>query len=165
MDPKELAEKEVAIKKKEDELKTQAADFAGRETKLKEKESAARRDDIEKFVGAQVKAGKVLPRNQAGLIEFMVSLDESDTIEFGEADARKKTSSGAFLREFIAQLPHVVDYNERTKATDDSKIVKHVDVPHGYSVDPARAELHGKALEYAASNNCDYVTAVTAVNK
>lgn len=164
VDPKELAAKEAAIKKKEDDLQTQAAAFAERETKLKEQENATRRKDIVDFVSAQVAAGKVLPRDQAGLVAFMASLDNSETIEFGEADARRTVSADAFMRDFISRLPQAVDYSERTKSTDDTS-AKQTLVPHGYSVDPARAELHAKAVAYADSNKCEYVTAVAAVSK
>ena len=165
VDPKDLAAKEAAIKKKEDDLNTQAAAFAEREKKLQAQEAQAKRAGVGAFVEGLVKDGRLLPRDQAPLVEFMAAVDDEAVIEFADGDEQKKTPRGQWLREFLARLPKQVDYAEHAKAGDDRPAAGSVAAPHGYSVDPARAELHAKALAYAETNKCDYVTAITAVGQ
>jgi hypothetical protein len=104
----------VAADKAADEKRT--ADFAEREAKIKTAEDATRRKAVVEFVETLVKGGKVLPKDQAGLVAYMAGPDEAGVIEFGEGDAKVSKPSYEWLREFLTGLPKQVDFSEHTKA-------------------------------------------------
>lgn len=166
MKPEEIVAKEADVKKREAAIDTKEASFAEREQKIALAEAKARRTEVTGYVEGLVKAGRLLPRDQAPLVEFMAALDEAAVIEFAEGNETKKEPRGKWLREFLGRLPQQVDYAERTKAGEgDDKTVSFA-APHGYSVDPARLEMHNKALAYQASHpNTSYDAALAAVSK
>lgn len=169
MTPEEIAAREAALKKEQEEIEAQRAEFAERERKIKDQEAKAKRDGIVAFAEGLVKEGRLLPRDRAGLTEFMAALDETAVIEFAEGPDGKetrKTRGSQWLREFLARLPQQVDYAERARpGTEGNGAAVNFAAPHGYSVDPARLELHNKALAYQASHpNTSYDTALAAVS-
>lgn len=166
MKPDEIAAKEADVKKREDAINTKEASFAEREQRIAAAESKARRTELTAYVEGLVKDGRLLPRDQAPLVEFMAALDEATVIEFAEGSETKKEPRGKWLREFLGRLPQQVDYVERTKAGEGGDKTASFAAPHGYSVDPARLELHDKALAYQASHpNTSYDAALAAVSK
>lgn len=101
------ADKEAADKK--------AADFAEAEKAIKAREQALARKEIGVEVKALVTAGKVLPAHEAGLTEFMASLDDGETVvEFGEGDKAQKLSPRAYMRQFLNAQPKLVDFKEHS---------------------------------------------------
>lgn len=146
-------------------LEIQQAEFAERETKLRAEEQKAARKSVLEFVETLVKAGKILPLHQAGLVEYLAAPTAESVIEFGEADARVKKPAAGWLKEFLTALPVQVDYTERARAETAAGAKPAPSVPHGYSVDAGRNELHGKALAYAEQNKTDYLTAIHAVSQ
>lgn len=165
MKPEEIAAKEADVKKREDAINTKEASFAEREQRIAATETKARRTDVTGYVDGLVKEGKLLPRDQAPLVEFMAALDEAAVIEFAEGNETKKEPRGKWLREFLGRLPQQVDYAERTKPGEGGDKTVSFAAPHGYGVDPARLELHNKALAYQASHpNTSYDAAIAAVS-
>jgi len=152
--------------------KQQDAAFAERERELKEREQRiaqaekdAHRKDVANFVEGLVKDGKVLPRDQAGLVAYLAGPDDKGAIEFGEGDQKKTQPADAWLRTFLAGLPKQVDFAEHSKQQEEGKQVNFA-APNGFAVDTAQLDVHRKALAYQAQHpNTDYVTAVTAVSK
>jgi len=116
MDKAELERKEAELKDREAKVAEQEASFEERETKLSASEEKTRKKDIVEFVDGLVKGGKVLPRDQAGLVEFMAGQDSEGVVEFGEGDDAVKTASGKWLREFLGHLPKQVDFDEASPA-------------------------------------------------
>jgi hypothetical protein len=164
--PAELVAEQIALDKRADALKAQEASFAERENKVKAAEAAARRTAIVEFVGSLVKAGKLLPRDQAGLVSYMTGPNEAGVIEFGEGDDKKSVAPDAWLKSFLEGLPKQVDYKEHTPNASAEASVVSFAAPPGYSVDPARLELHGKALDYQAQHpNTTYDAAIAAVSR
>ncbi len=158
------------IKKLQEEnaaLKAKDVQFAEREKSLSAKELQAKRTEVVAFAEGLVKAGKLLPRDQAPLVEFMAALDAESVIEFAESKdgATRKTRGAIWLREFLANLPKQVDYTEQTKpGHGDDKAISFA-APAGHSVDPARLELHNKALAHQRANpNVSYDAAIAAVS-
>lgn len=93
----------------------QAADFAEAEKNIKAREIAIAKKEIGLEVDALITAGKVLPAQKAGLVEFMAGLaDAEQVVEFGEGDQAKKVSPRQFMRDFLAAQPKVVDFQERS---------------------------------------------------
>lgn len=154
----------VKLKADQAELDRKTAEFAEREKRVKAAEEKTRRDGIAEFVTTLVKAGKILPRDQAGLVAYMAGPNEAGVIEFGEGDDKKTTPPAEWLRTFLDGLPKQVDYQERAAAEDETTGTVSFAAPPGYTVDPARLELHHKALAYQSQHpNTDYTTALNAV--
>lgn len=153
------------LNKDRKELERQTAEFAERESKVKAAEEKTRRDGIASFVTSLVKAGKILPRDEAGLVAYMAGPNEAGTIEFGEGEAKKTTVPDAWLKSFLEGLPKQVDYQEHSAADDETSGTVSFAAPPGYGVDPARLELHSKALAHQAKHNTTYEAAVAAVQK
>lgn len=153
------------IKAREQAIASKEASFAEREKSIADKERLQRQKDAADFVEKLVKDGKVLPRDQAGLVAFMSAMNASDVIEFGEGDAKQSPKSAQWLREFLDGLPKAIDYSERARADNDAQkaAARAVRAPDGYSVSPERAEIHARAVAYQESNKVDYITAVRAV--
>ena len=144
-------------------LKAKSVQFAEREGKLTAAEAKALRADIGGYVDGLVKQGKLLPRDQAPLVEFMATIADSDVIEFAEGDEKKKEPRGKWLREFLGRLPRQVDYVERTKPGSEGDKTVSFAAPAGYSVDIARLDLHNKAIVYQhAHPNTSYEAALAA---
>ena len=98
---------------------TQApADFAervagveAREAAVAKVESELARAGVQTRVEAAVKAGRLVPKQRAAVIDFAMSLNASDlTVDFGEGAAAKKvTQREAYLVQ-VESAPKVVDY-------------------------------------------------------
>lgn len=153
---RELAEKEAALKAKE-------AQFAARDAEIAAEQAKARRVDIAAFAVGLVKSGRVLPRDEAALVEFMAQLDDGEVIEFAEGEEKKKLACDAWLREFLQRLPKQVDFGEHAGAEGEDAAPANFAAPAGYQVDAQRLELHRKALAHAKQHNLSYEQALAAV--
>jgi hypothetical protein len=152
------------LKADQEALDRKTAEFAEREKRVKAAEEKARLDGIAEFVATLVKAGKILPRDQAGLVAYMAGPNEAGVIEFGEGDDRTSTPPADWLRDFLEALPKQVDYQERAGAEDEPAGTVSFAAPSGYAVDPQRLELHNKALAHMAKHpNTTYDAALAAV--
>ncbi len=151
------------LKSDQADLARREAEFAERESAVKASEEKTRREGIAAFVTALVKAGKILPRDEAGLVAYMAGPDETGVIEFGEGDDKKSVAPDAFLRAFLDGLPKQVDYQEHSAAEDLDVQTVSFAAPPGYSVDPARLEIHNKALAHQAKHKTTYEAALAAV--
>lgn len=158
VDQKELERREKEAEAREARIKEQEAAFAEREQKHRAETSASLVDDL-------VKQGRVLPKHRDGLVAFMANQDAEDVLEFGEGRDATKTTGREFLEEFLQELPVAVDYAERAGAGGDDTDPGAYQAPDGYDVDPAKARVHTQALAYQEKNDCDYVTAVNAVQR
>lgn len=158
-------QKEQDIAAREKKIKDDEAAFAEREKRIKQQEDKAKRADIAAFVDGLVKAGRLLPRDQTAIVEFMAGIDADTVIEFTEGDEKKTAPRGQWLREFLGRLPQQVDYSERARASggDTTRTVEFA-APHGYAVDPKRLELHNRALDYQTAHpNTSYEAALATV--
>ncbi len=105
-DDTDLAAREAALSARETAI-------AAQEQQLQAQVAAQRRREVTAFAEAQVKAGKVLPRQRDGLIELLLALPEAP-LEFAEADQTIKTEPRAWLEQFLITLPTQVDFAERS---------------------------------------------------
>jgi phosphopantetheine adenylyltransferase len=110
-------------------LKTQvgqAANFAEQDTALKARETAVaaaelniKRAGVDGRIEAAVKAGKLLPKAKAGVLNFAMSLADADaTLEFGEGDKVKKVTQREAYLLALESGPTLVDFKERSAAAD-----------------------------------------------
>ncbi len=155
------------LKAEADALKSQSAEFADRESALLAKEEAARQAEIADFADVLVKAGKVLPRDKAGLVAYLAGADDAGAIEFADGDATVKKPADEWLRTFLNALPAQVDFAERGAPEGEAGAAGVADfaAPDGYQADAASLDLHRRALVHQAANKTDYLTAVKAVSK
>jgi hypothetical protein len=148
-------------------LDAKAAEFAEREQKLKNAEAAARHAEVEAFVVDQVKAGRVLPAEQAGLTAFMESVAADDVVEFAEGGAQVQKPAADWLRNFVSGLPARVDFSERARGAGAGDAgTASFSAPAGYGVDSMALDTHARAKALQASNpNLSFVDAVKAAEK
>ena len=157
MDKQELERREREAEAREARIKQQEAAFAEREEKQRAEASASLVDDL-------VTQGRVLPKHRDGLVAFMANQDAEGALEFGEGKDATKTTGRAFLETFLKELPVAVDYSERGAGSETEGNEAYA-APDGYQVDPNKANVHSQALAYQEKNNCNYVTAVHAVQR
>jgi len=101
------------LKAEAEALKTQTAEFADREAALRAKEEAARQAEIADFADGLIKAGRVLPRDKAGLVAYLAGADDAGAIEFADGGTTVKKPADEWLRSFLIALPVQVDFAER----------------------------------------------------
>lgn len=158
VDKQELERQRQEIEARENRIKEQEAAFAERTRQQQTEDSA-------KMVDQLVAEGRVLPKHRDGLVAFMANQDAEGALEFGEGKDKVKTNGRAFLEEFLKELPQAVDYSERAGAGGDDASADSFETPEGYQADPDKVRLHRQALAYQERNECDYVTAVRAVQR
>jgi hypothetical protein len=145
-------------------LASKETDLATREKALADKEATTRKTEIAAFAEQLVSAGKVLPREQEGLVAFMAGLSDSDTVSFAAEGVQVSKPTGTWLREFLNGLPERVDFAERSAAEqNDEQTIASFAAPTGYSVDKDRLALHGKIVAHQQKHKVDYATAAAAV--
>lgn len=161
---KVLQDENSALKSAAIDNATLATEFAAREGKIKAQEALAKRTGLTAFADSLVKAGKLLPRDQAPLVEFMAALDTTTVIEFADGAARHKKPGADWLQEFLGRLPKQVEYAALANPDNTASAVAFA-APPGYSVDASRAELHNKALAFQTTHpNTSYDAALAAVS-
>lgn len=158
VDKQELERQRQEIEARENRIKEQEAAFAERARKQQAEASAALVDQL-------VTEGRVLPKQRDGLAAFMASQDAEEALEFGEGDEKVKTTGRAFLEQFLKELPVSVDYAERSAGQGQDLDDASFETPDGYQANPDKVRLHRQAVAYQERNNCDYVTAVRAVQR
>lgn len=150
----QLAAKETALTTKETELNQ-------REIVLAEKETTALKADAVQFADGLVAAGKVLPKDKAGIVALL--LPGTTTVELGEGQEPQDTTT--WLKTFLGALPKVVELGEIATGDVPTGAVEFA-APPGMTVDPGRLELHHKALAHQRANpTVTYEAAVAAVSR
>lgn len=119
---KQFSEAEVEAREKAaaDEAAKNAKEEAKKEFAEKQKTERIekRKDKIREFVEKLKADGKMLPAwEKMGLLEFMLNLDGEETIEFSK---EKKVSSSQWMREFLEELPKVINFEEIAKRDKDA---------------------------------------------
>jgi len=163
--PSQEQEPEMADKDDKD----QTADFAAREADLiarlkalEDQEAKTRNADIDAFAEKMVDAGKVLPVQKDGMVSFMASLGDEDTVSFAASEGNVTQSPDAWFRSFVETLPVTVDFSEYSADDQEDITTASFAAPVGYEADPDGMAAHQRALNYQAQHKCDYATAVRA---
>lgn len=93
------------------------AKLGEREKAIAARETAIARGAVEARAEAAVKAGRLLPKQKAGAVEFAMSLQDADAVlSFGEGDKAKKVTQREAYLLGIEQGPKLVEYGERSAA-------------------------------------------------
>ena len=151
-----------------DDLAAREQQLKDREAKIEQREAQARRTSAVEFAETLVAkdAMRILPRHKERVAEILFTLEngQPQPIEFAEGDQKVKKSPAEAFREFLSELPVIVDFKE--KSGTDVAVTgasQNIVVPAGALVDPDRAELYGRAKAYQRQHNCDFSEAVAAV--
>lgn len=156
----------------------QSADFAEREAHITAREKAitdreaalerqareAAEREAAEFAEQLTAQGRILPRDQAGVVALLGSLPDQE-LAFGEGDAKFAGTPSTWLRTFLQALPVQVDFAERAGAEDTQTETADFAAPNGYAVDPERLAMHRQVLAYQTQHNCDYQTALAAIGR
>ena len=152
-----------------------AAEFSQQQTTL-ESELAAersknRKSDFAAKVNTLIDAGRLLPAQAEGAVDFMLALPVGEDAGFefsrGEGDKAEtvKKSPLDWFDDFMAALPVQVDMST-DKTTDNVESTSDFANPVGTQVDADRMKLHNKALDYQRKHQgVDYLTAVAVVEQ
>lgn len=163
MDPKNTAD----FAEQQRQLDTRATEIEQREKALKDREDAARRADATEFAEGLVQAGKVLPRQKAGVAELLLAFPVGTTLNFSEGEGQAATDHDApqLLRTFLNDLPKRVDFAEKSGGHIDGTVqTADFALPEGTAADAGRMELHSKAIAYQRQHpGTEYMAAVKAV--
>lgn len=138
----------AAAKKKAEEAAAQAASFA-------EKARADRRAGFVSFAEAQVKAGRLLPKDSAMAVATLELLAEAKPLEFAEGDATRKVSPAQWLQDLIGAARPAVSFGEFA----GGKLPEAAGGARGMS----DAEIDRAAKAYSAQHKVNYAEALQAV--
>lgn len=116
--PEQIAA-EAELQRRTDALAAQEAAFA-------ERSNTARRAEIASFAESLVQEGRLLPKDQAGVVAFMAALPADGVVEFGEGDGKQSVPNEKWLRSFMSGLPKQVEFAEVGKG-DGSEHVDNAD--------------------------------------
>lgn len=105
------------------------------------------------FAEAQVKAGKLLPKDQATAVAVLDQLAAAQPVEFSEAGTTKKVSPADFIKGLIEGAKPVVDFGEFAGGNQGGESVKGL----------SDAEIDQRAKAYASKHNVSYSQALTSV--
>lgn len=161
-----MTQQHTDFAEQERQLETRRTEIEQREQALKDREDAARREDAVEFAENLVKAGKLLPRHQAGIVELLLAFPAGAVLNFAEEGATDATDhdAGATLRTFLEELPPQVNFAEKSGGGTQVNGAIDFALPEGTQVDANRLALHGKALAYQQQHpGTDYIAAVKAV--
>lgn len=152
----------IALAERETALAAREAEIAARETRIQAAAEAARRAEVVAFVEPLVAAGRLLPRQQAPVIELLLAQPEAP-LSFADGDATVERPANEVLRELLSALPVQVSFGEHSRDNRDGDVVSFA-APAGAQISADRLALHSRALAYQAAHpNTDYLTAARAV--
>ena len=161
-----------AADEREAALNTRETKLAARETKLAAGEQTLEQQAIEQsrqervaFCEQLATEGRLLPRDQGAMAEFLATLSSEATVTFAEGDSQtpKPGPAAQFLRDFLKRQPVQVDFSERAPATGEAPTRVGMVVPGGFEVDAGQAGLHQRAVQFAEQHKVAYDEAVTRV--
>jgi hypothetical protein len=150
-----LAQAEAETKAAKEALNAAEAETAAAKAQLAqfaEQQRADRHAAHVSFCEAQVKAGKLLPKDQGTAVAMLDQLAEAQPVEFSEGGASKKVSGVAWLKGLIEGAKPVVQFGEFAGASAGESAKGLSD-----------AEIDQRAKAYAAQHNVSYSEALGRV--
>lgn len=140
--------REKTAKEEAEKAKTEAASFA-------EKAKADRKAGFVSFAEAQVKAGRLLPKDKDIAVATMDALADAQPVEFSEGNTKTSLSPSAWLQSLIAGSKPQVSFGEFGGAAADQA--------EGSAAGKSDAEIDAAAKAYARDKGVNYAEALTAV--
>ena len=136
--------------------------------RISELEAQLASRDAADFVEKMISEGRILPCHKDSVISFMENLGEAQEFSFSEGGEIVKRPETEWFENYVRSNPPIVHFSEIAGGNydpDGGKQGAHFQIPKGYAVDPARMELHNKAVQFAEVNDCEYAEAVIAVSR
>lgn len=137
---------------------------------LKKAQAEAGRAAIENYAEEQAKAGKVLPKDKAALVEVLTTLSErEDGGVVSLAEGEDKIDLADWLKKQIEGQKPVIDYSERAGAGDEhrERVVQagRMNAPDNLPVDQGRMALHQEALNLSETAKIPYEEAARRIEQ
>lgn len=165
MEPTDEAKRrEHDLAEREKKLQAAETQLATAQKELAEKAAASRRSEAVEFAQQLVEAGKLLPVEQAPVVELLLAQATSDApLSFSQSGTQVSKPADAILRDLLNALPKRIDYREKSGDKVDTAAVSFAS-PAGTTVEQSSADLHARATQYQARNpNVSWADAVKAV--
>lgn len=122
VEPDKVAEKTQDFSEQISAINQQKADLLAREKALQAREDAANQREISAFCETLEAAGKVLPKDRAGLEAYLATQKpQQATVSFAESGVTKIVDATEWLRGFLSGLPKQVEFAELSKADGAKK--------------------------------------------
>ena len=164
----EDSDSEIKLAERTRKLVEREAVLEAAELALAEHAQAIRREQIEAAIEEIVKEGRILPADRVGLTALCEAIAVAPVelvLAEGKGAAAKvvKTDTAQWFSDWLTRLPVQVEYAELTAATPatEGDPSGGISLPPGYTVDPASAALHQKALALAEKGDLSYEEALT----
>lgn len=109
-----LTQRETALAERE-------AKLLANENAANERELKARREAIVSYADGLVTAGTILPRQKAGVVEVLLSLD-SAPLSFADGDTTVNKTPEELLRDVLSEKPKVVDFSEKSRQEEGAAL-------------------------------------------
>jgi len=164
-DAEKAAAAAAEFAERQNQIAKDRAALDAREQALAEREKKARREDAAQFAESLVKAGKLLPREAAPVVELLLALPTAEPLSFAEGDATVSKPAADVLRDFLGALPKRIEYGrEISRDAGHAEGSVQFAAPEGTTVDAGRLEVLAKARAYQATHpNTPFTDAVRAV--
>lgn len=151
------AEKEARAKAEADaqaaNQKVQAAEAAS--ASFAEKAKADRKAGFVSFAETQVKAGRLLPKDQSMAVATLEALADAQPVEFSEGNTKTTVSPAAWLQNLITSAKPHVSFGEFATGGAQHQ--------EGSVAGKSDAEIDQAAKAYARDKGVNYAEALTAV--
>lgn len=151
----------VAKKKAEDDAaaaRLEAANAKKEVAAFAEAQRQERHTAFVSFAESQVKAGKVLPKDQTMLVRVLDDLATLQPVEFAEGDATRKVAPAQWLQDLIANVKPVVAFGEFAPGGAGAAVGG-----EGGAKGKTDAEIDAAAKVYARQKSVSYAEALNAV--
>lgn len=160
-----VTDKTAEFAAREQKINDDAAALAARERAISEREGKALRDDATEFAAGLVKAGKLLPKDKATVVELLLALPTAAPLSFASGEDTIEKPAAELFRELLDGMPQQVDYTVKSGAEHGEDVgAASFTAPQGTVVDAGQLELHRKATAYRAQHPAvSFVDAVKAV--
>ena len=168
--PNTQTDKEAQLAQREADLNARQSQLDSRETALDTRQAQQSRQESVAFCEQLVTEGKLLPRDQDAMVEFMETLPTEATVTFAEGDSQvAKPGAAGRLSEAVpltpAQAGGLLARRAPGTGEADPPSTAGMVVPAGYSVDPDQAQLHQRVLTFAEKHGVSYDEALTSVSR
>jgi hypothetical protein len=133
------------------------------EEELARQKKLMREKEISDFCETLYGEGKLTQQivSKTDLVRFMETLNNKNSVNFSETG---KASQFDFFKGVLEKLPSMVSFEEfATPASAPKSRKQPSPSADGYVYDPATADLHAQALEYAEEKGVEYTIALKAV--
>lgn len=147
---REKAEADAATHKKAAEQAQETA------TSFAEQARKDRKATFVSFAEAQVKAGRLLPKDKDMAVATLDVLADAKPVQFAEGDATRQVSPAQWLQDLIATAKPVVSFGEFAGGGAAQQQA-------GSAKGKSDAEIDQAAQAYARQNKVNYAEALTAV--